>query len=332
MPSRIDIVVVVVAYHADPWLKPCLAFLRGTVEKDVRVVVGDNYGNTVVRSFVDGKRIVSVALPGPLGFAEANNRTLVDADCFDAPFVCFLNQDTKSPVGWLTRAARFLQEQEDIGAITPLISNYEGDAWDPSFLACTNTLRSFLEDIKSIRTAPRFFEVPVIPASAMVVSTSVLRKVGGFDPIYGSYYEDYDLCRRIRCAGYRVGIWTGATIAHFSGSATASPRAERLRQRLIVRNRIIYRVRTAPEGRGRQLVIALLRELPRQLARGLLGRPAAKPVRTLIGGYGDALRLLPRLLSAQRDEQIRREYFEAIGWPLEPLSIPRPSRTGRTRC
>lgn len=172
-----------------------------------------------------------------------------------------------------------------------------------------------MEEITQGKGASDFYEVPVIPAPAMVVRTDVLKAVGGFDPIYGSYYEDYDLCYRIRQAGYRVGIWTGATIAHFSGSATNSPEAERRRQRQIVRNRIIYRVRTAGKRRLRQLGQEVLVELPRQLVRRLLGRPASKPFAVLFGGYWDVAKIICRLLSTSLDEHIWRAYLADIGWP-----------------
>jgi GT2 family glycosyltransferase len=318
---RIDdqaiVTAVVVAFHGDRWLKRCVEFLQSEEGERVKLVIGDNYGNERISEVVDGRTVFSVRLPGPLGFAEANNLTLTKIR-LDAPFICFLNQDTKSPRGWLSRAADFLDQHQEVGAITPLISTYEEDAWDPSFLACTRSHPTFSEDVNGIGTVARFVEVAAIPAPAMVVRTAVLKQVGGFDPIYGSYYEDYDLCHRIRTAGFRVGIWTGATIAHYSGSASGTAVAEQRRQRLIVRNRIIYRVRTAPRGRARQLAVEVFRELPRQLARRILGRAAAKPIRTLLGGYSDALRLLPRLMAIQRDERARKEYFEKIGWPSDP--------------
>ena len=83
------------------------------------------------------------------------------------------------------------------------------------------------------------------------------------------------------------------------------------------RNRLIYRVRTAPDGRGRQLVWEFFLELPRQFVRRLLGRPAAKPIRTLVGGYSDAIRVLPRLVSAEYDRRRWREYLESLDWPGE---------------
>jgi GT2 family glycosyltransferase len=305
---------VVIAFHGDPWLEACVAFAKAAPQEGVRVVIADNYGNSIVPSLANGREIVSVDLPGPLGFAEANNQTMVKLG-FQSSFVCFLNQDTKSPPGWLTKAARFLDSHPEVGAATPLIATYDGTAWDPNFIACTRPLPTFFQELARPVGPSEFYEVPLIPAPAMLVRTSVLKKVGPFDPIYGSYYEDYDLCRRIRDAGYKVGIWTGATIAHYSGSATTTTEAERRRQRQIVRNRIIFRVRSAGRRRIRQLLREALLEFPRQLGRNMLRRPASKPVGVLLGGGVAAASELPRLISSRYDEWRWRRYLHATGWP-----------------
>lgn len=316
--SRVSVDAIVVAFHGDRWLGPCVAFIRNSTYEDVRVVIADNFGNTTIPELTDGRHIVSVKLEGPLGFAESNNLALV-ATGFEAGAICFLNQDTVSPVGWLTHAGRFLSEHSEIGALTPLISTYDGGGWDENFRDCTKSLPSFWNDLASGSGADAFYEAPVIPAPAMVVRTDVLRQVGGFDPIFGSYYEDYDLCLRIRRAGYRVGIWTGATVAHFSGSATRTQDAELRRQRLIVRNRVIYRIRSADQRRLPQLAREVFQEMPRQFARRLLGRRASKPLSILLGGYWDLAQVLPRLVSVHHDRRCWDAYLREIRWP-QPIS------------
>jgi GT2 family glycosyltransferase len=309
-----DILAVVVAYYGDEWLESCLAFAGESKGQRIRVVVADNFGNEDAEVYAESNGCAYVELPGPLGFAEANNQALIKAG-FDARFICFLNQDTRSPPCWLENAAGFLDQHPDIGAVTPRISTYEGEGWDPNFVACTEPVPALWDEGGKAGGTKDFYEVPVIPAPAMVIRTDILREIGGFDPIYGSYYEDYDLCHRVRQAGYRIGIWMGATIAHFSGSATTTAEADRRRQRQIVRNQLIYRVRSAGRRRLRRLSREWIVELPRQVGRRLLRRPASKPLGVLLGGYWDVVKVLPRLISRGYDQQVFRRYLECIGWP-----------------
>jgi hypothetical protein len=39
----------------------------------------------------------------------------------------------------------------------------------------------------------------------------VVEKIGGFDEKYFLYYEDVDLCKRLRLSGYKMelGAWSG---------------------------------------------------------------------------------------------------------------------------
>ena len=304
---------IVIAYHGDQWLPACVASFVEAREPGVRLTIADNFGNETVAEFATSKGFDWIDLEGPLGFAEANNQAMVKLG-LNAKLVCFLNQDTRSPIRWLTAANEFLERNPSIGALTPLISTYDGTSWDPNFLDCLRPLGIEIGEIAGHRLDKEFLELPVIPAPAMVVRTAALREVGGFDPVFGSYYEDYDLCHRIRAAGYSVGVWTGATIAHFSGSATNSPKAEARRQRLIVRNRIIYRVRPEPRGRLSQLGTEVFIQLPRQLVRRLLRRPASKPANVVLGGYWDAAKVGHRLISDRTDKAAFGRYLAQIGW------------------
>lgn len=48
----------------------------------------------------------------------------------------------------------------------------------------------------------------------MLLRTTVFAEVGGFDTRYFLYYEDVDLCARLRLSGYRVVVTPEATVVH----------------------------------------------------------------------------------------------------------------------
>jgi GT2 family glycosyltransferase len=63
----------------------------------------------------------------------------------------------------------------------------------------------------------RPFEVFWAKAAAIVVRSDVFRKVGGFDEDYFIYYDEVDLCWRIRLLGYNVVTVPTARIYHLGG-------------------------------------------------------------------------------------------------------------------
>ena len=48
----------------------------------------------------------------------------------------------------------------------------------------------------------------------MLLSREIFEKLGGFDQRYFLYYEDVDLCARLRLRGYKVAICPGAKVVH----------------------------------------------------------------------------------------------------------------------
>jgi len=170
------------------------------------------------------------------------------------------------------------------------------------------------------------YEVPQITAAAMVIRTSILGRVGPFDPIFGSYFEDYDLCRRIGEAGSKLGICTGGEIAHFSGSATTDDATRRKRTRQMLRNRAIHRFRLAGKHRTGAALKYFGHTFPRNLLRSLLRTPSSQPLGPYLAAHRDLLPLLGRLLSRHRDLRLWTQYLRDLGWPGERLN-PAPTCT-----
>lgn len=302
--NGIRVSVVVVAYYGDNWMTQCVETLGRASSGPVRVVVVDNAGNSTLGQLDFGRlEVVRLSCPHPMGFADANNFALANGSC-ETEFVCFLNQDTLSDPGWLDACVNMLDQYADLAAVTPLIHTYDRGGWDPSFLDCARTNSPLYQALSTGMSIPNgSHRVTHIPAAAMVVRSAVLQRVGAFDPIFGSYYEDYDLCARIRAAEYQVAICADASICHFSGSATNTPERERKRQRQIVRNRVIYEVRHSGRSRLSVLLSFWMWRLPRNLLRGLIGTPSSQHPKATLAAAVDLLRLTPRLLSRTKDER-----------------------------
>lgn len=313
------VTIVIIAYHGDRWIEPCLRSLAEVASGYWRVILVDNGGNSDLPSQVGqvpAGRIELVVSPGRLPFAEANNFALLHGG-LDSEAVCFLNQDTVSRTGWLDACLAAMDTDPAVGAVTPLVENYDGTAWDAAFLTCARAARSAarLEAGPGANLAdlPGFVAVPEITAAAMVVRTDALLQAGPFDPLYGSYYEDYDLCRRIQAAGYQVGICTQGRIGHFGGSVTSDRRAYLRRARWITRNRVIYAARWQWKNRPLGLLRYLFLTMPRNGLRAALGR-SQTPLRAFVAAHGDLLGLLPRLVSMERDRREWDKYLATIGW------------------
>lgn len=327
MNPKPSITVLVVAYHAAPWLPTCLKTLTSASSQRMHLCLVDNSGNgdSIPEKLSDFDYTL-LQTPRPMGFAEANNFALQQfAD--HTEFVGLLNQDTQSEAGWIDACLRCLRERPDWGAVSPLLRTYDRLDWDPGFRDCMGKSADFLRDSASDQLPQGCYDVPRVTAAAMVVRMRALLESGPFDPIYGSYYEDYDLCHRLRRAHYRVGICGQGVVRHFSGSSTTTETAQRKRMRQIIRNRAILRIREAGENRWPRIADYIACTLPRNLVRSLLRTPSSQPLRVQLAAQWDLLCQWQRLISPRCDRQAFAEYLRQLGWPNVTETPPTAPRS-----
>lgn len=62
-----------------------------------------------------------------------------------------------------------------------------------------------------------------VTGAALAVRRELFYKVGGFDAAYRAYFEDVDLCLKVRELGYRVRYEPSCTLFHKVGSTGGSP-------------------------------------------------------------------------------------------------------------
>jgi GT2 family glycosyltransferase len=59
-----------------------------------------------------------------------------------------------------------------------------------------------------------------VPGAFAIIRPSALASVGLFDPAFFLYYEEVDLCLRMRQAGLEVWYWPDVTITHLGGQSS----------------------------------------------------------------------------------------------------------------
>ena len=105
-------------------------------------------------------------------------------------------------------------------------------------------------------------DVPWVLGAALAVRREAFLAVGGFDPAYFMYFEEVDLCRRLRDVGATTRCTPAAVIAHVGGASTAPQRVTM--QRAVYRSLATYERRHGGAGsvpclRAAVFVIAAVR-------------------------------------------------------------------------
>ena len=207
------------------WNRPqetlnCLRSLLEATYPALDVIVVDN-GSTD-----NSVEVLSAAFPDitllvnehNLGYAAGNNVGLTHALRGPAAYVLVVNNDTivdQAAVGELVRAAG---RHPQAGALVPKILY----ALEPDRIwAAGARWARFPPRVKLVGLnapdSPRFDqprELAYATGCAWLLSRPALEELGGFDPAYFMYQEDYDFCYRLRAAGYSLHYVPAAHVWH----------------------------------------------------------------------------------------------------------------------
>lgn len=132
-------------------------------------------------------------------------------------YLCVLNPDVRlvaDPFGPLVG----LFDDPQVGVAGPVVLDPSGALQDHA--RRFPTFASLLGKAVRLRPRPEYepgespFEADWIAGMFMLFRTAEFRRLGGFDDAYFLYYEDVDLCARLRAAGRKVCVHPGATVIH----------------------------------------------------------------------------------------------------------------------
>ena len=159
-------------------------------------------------------------VPRGSGFAGSANEALARAARRGHDVVLLLNDDAHLFAGarrWLVAAAR----QPGVAAAGAVLMEEGGRAVQ----SCGLRVRVGGGRVKAHRpTSPPVGQplpVQALPATALALKVAPALSAGGFDADrYPFYFEDVDLCLRLRSRGYRLVLVPGARAIH-RGAATA---------------------------------------------------------------------------------------------------------------
>ena len=246
---RVSLSVSVVSYAPDPavlhatlsTLQASVAILPATVQCSL-VIVDNGPGEqrvlleTLLQPLRDSGRWLQIEClsgHGNVGYGRGHNlawqRTHSD-------YHLVLNPDVQLQVDALAQALEFLQQHPDVGLLAPLAYDQHGQllylckaypslavllvrGFAPAWLKrwfkprlAAYELRERIGDQQVVRN------IPLISGCFMLFRYPLLHQLGGFDPSYFLYFEDYDLS--LRAAKHaQIAYVPQVRITHLGGHA-----------------------------------------------------------------------------------------------------------------
>lgn len=234
--ERKDITVCIVNWNTKELLRECLKSvfeLTGGVSFEVIVVDNastDGSASMVRRSF-PGCRLIECE--SNVGFVMANNLGLRGAN---GKYFLYLNPDTKLVTNALYDMYGFLEENTAFGAAGCRLVGPDGEIQ----YTCAAAFPTPFNELCHLFFLNRIFPgsrllssrelgywdhkdsrpVECVSGACMMVKTSVLKLLNGFDEKIFMYAEDTDLCYRIRKAGFGIYYLASSAVIHYEGGSS----------------------------------------------------------------------------------------------------------------
>jgi GT2 family glycosyltransferase len=229
------------------WNRPgdtarCVESLKASAYPSTRILVVDNGSESdnyreLLRTVVGAEIIRSET---NLGFGMGSNLGIRYALDRDASYVLLVNNDTFVDAGMIGSLVEAMRGDPSIGVAGPIIYySHEPDrVWFAGY-----RIRGKLYVVRRGLHLKRPFEpvedVDFVSGCGMLVRRETMERVGMFSPEYFMYYEDLDLCVRVKKAGWRIVCATSARMWH-AVSASSGGAESPMKEYYQVRSSLIF--------------------------------------------------------------------------------------------
>jgi O-antigen biosynthesis protein len=220
----------------------CLDAIQRTSEtSEIEVIVIDDASSddtAAALQDVDGLIVVTLATCS--GFQRAIQ---AGVERMSGRLLFMLNNDTQVHPGWLEALLDAVDSNPSIGAVGCKLLFPDGRLQEAGGIVW-NDASAWNWGYRQVPDDPAFNyrrEVDYASGAALLVRRDVFTDVGGFDVRFApAYYEDVDLCFKIRGAGYKVVYEPGAVITHLGGQSYEASDAGALKEDLIATNAPLF--------------------------------------------------------------------------------------------
>lgn len=230
-----DLSIIIVNYKSTKKTLVCLESIYNSKLDNLsyEVLVVDNDSKDGVETDVKSKypQVKFIQSGKNLGMGQGNNLGINHSR--GNVLVC-LNADTILKPNCILTLYDYIMRHSEVGIVAPKLLNTDGTLQYSCFreynLFTPLYRRTFLGRFNK-KHLDRFLmkdfdhnairEVAWVMGSCLVARKEVINKVGMFDDAFFMYFEDTDLCRRMRARGYKVMYNPNAELVHDHGRGSA---------------------------------------------------------------------------------------------------------------
>lgn len=211
------VLAIIVTYNGMQWHERCFSSLEAsTIPVDTFVVDNASSDDTVSYIKTNFPKVILVESKINLGFGQANNKGMKYALENGYDFVFLLNQDAWVEPNTIEVLVQLHKENKEYGILSPMHLVAEKDKLEESFsnfIVPPYSPNDFTKDLY-FGNKKEIYSSNFINAAAWLLPIECLKTVGGFDPIFFHYQEDFNYTQRVLFHGFKIGFCPTVSIVH----------------------------------------------------------------------------------------------------------------------
>lgn len=203
----------------------CIESLRNVDYDNFKVVIIENGSDDSSYEIIKQKCITEIVIKSNknLGFAGGNNIGIEIAMNDMADYILLLNNDTVVEKDFLTNLIETFSYSPNVGIVGCKINYYNKKDiinYGGGEIIWNKFTTTFFDTDKVDTNDTEIKDITFVSGCAMMISRSVVEKIGILDDSYFMYYEDTDYCARALKAGFRLLYQPKSKIYHKISSSS----------------------------------------------------------------------------------------------------------------
>ncbi len=230
MVKPLDVSVVTVNYNHSSYLAAYVESLEHSQYPISEVLIVDNNStDNSLDVLRDYPKVRVIRNPTNIGYSAALNQAFEQASC---PLVCATGPDVIVEPDWLELlVAHYLRDPATTFAVASRVLTIDKSEinWAGGSLHYTGHLTAYgmweaanPDPIKKNEAEP--VEVGAVSSTSVLIDREKFLSIGGCDPDFFIYHEEFDYCYRARMRSYRCWYHPGSLVYHGAGTPTFSVR------------------------------------------------------------------------------------------------------------
>jgi len=224
--------ITIVNYNQKYFPRLCVeALKKAKTDFDFEIIVCDNKSSDDSLDYLkssEKKGHIKLIEPGKnLGYGSGHNLAAKEAK---GKYLLILNTDITVEVDTLQKMVDFLERHKNVALLGPKLMYHNGEIQK----SCRRNFkfidlfikRTFLKKIWPFKKRYENYimadfdhnnvqEVDLITGAFMMMPKNIFDELNGFDERYFLFMEDFDLCRKVSKAGYKVMYYPEAKAIHY---------------------------------------------------------------------------------------------------------------------